>query len=426
MQKFVRWRRLVRTMTFSADAAALSAWATAGKPAASGSSAPQAFICPHIDLSAAERTGRLLAETIASASLYGEWSDHSSVSLKERLLEQLLQSKPPGKKETLESLMASFVASHRGVATRMAEAFSGSEQDQASLTMRVAEVIATFPEVERESYATIAIRRYHPELACAAVQQEHECEFRPALCSNAGCTERCSEKYLRAHLEVCAHRLVPCEKCSEVVKRGEMVAHASAACPMREAKCSFSAIGCEIPLPHAKLAEHLEGCTQAHLMLFMRRILEQEDQAKQMCDRIARLESQNRELVALRETDLQAQIAQRQSDSSAQGVACAQLAGLEAKIAAIEKRTASEIKELRKAIDDGHGKFHKKADDMDAEAKKRHDALEAHHSKNLETLRTDFAALRSSMADLHPLRDEIAVLRASLSQATQPPMPPSG
>merc|ERR1719379_1480626 len=101
--------------------------------------------------------------------------------------------------------------------------------------------------------------------------------YRPVYCVHKGCIE-CSSAYaVEAHDAICKFKPVPCDRCSELVPRGELHVHAAAACPEREATCVFSSVGCSAPLKQRGVSAHLDECTQAHMMLLLRVVMEQQD-----------------------------------------------------------------------------------------------------------------------------------------------------
>lgn len=392
LQKFVRWKRLVRTQTFAGgvDALVEAARAASGRGA---EAAPEAHACPYVDLEGAGRIGRILVEAVAMASLYVEWSEPALVQLKAQLLEKVA-GKESGARETFEAMVQGFIGAQRGLATRVSEAFKAV--DDAPLIARIAEVEPHFPPAEREAYAVLAIRRFRPDLACqaqaAAGEVHQDCPLRPVLCPHAACKERLSAKALEAHDAICAHKRVPCAKCGEEVPRGELRVHAAAACPEREASCTFSAVGCQSPLIHRDLAGHLEECCQAHLMLLLRALMEQQDLVQALTRKVADLEATC--ATQSRTSELETQRAN----------------ALEAKLVALDKKAAQDLK---KASDSASEDARKKADTAAAEAKKRLDAAADNTKKEMTSVRAELASLKASVQELGALRGEVAALKAS-------------
>eukprot|EP00930_Biecheleria_cincta_P027341 TRINITY_DN19214_c0_g1_i1.p1 TRINITY_DN19214_c0_g1~~TRINITY_DN19214_c0_g1_i1.p1 ORF type:complete len:500 (+),score=115.84 TRINITY_DN19214_c0_g1_i1:45-1544(+) len=372
IQMFTRWRRLVRTQTFSGLSALLAA--AQESPAATAG-------CLNVDLEHAEQVGRLLHEALAAASLYTDGSFPSVVKLKRQLLERLAHKKGDKEKDkekvtNLEALLEGFVSAQRGVMTRFAELFE-SENSEAARA-RISELEARFPAPEREAFATIGVRRFRPDAACAAGAEEHDCPFRPASCPHEGCSERFSAYSLEAHSDACAWKVVPCEKCGEMLPRGKQQTHAAAACPLREACCQFKAIGCDAALSHQDVAAHLDECTQAHLLLVLRKSLEQQELIRTLSARVRQLETSQQAAEAARQAQL--------------GLAL-KVADLETKFVGLEKRLE---KDLGKAADDAK----KRSDTACADAKKWADGSTAALRKEIAGLRSELGSTKATVAEL--------------------------
>mmetsp|Transcript_124491 Transcript_124491/g.346546 ORF Transcript_124491/g.346546 Transcript_124491/m.346546 type:complete len:478 (-) Transcript_124491:113-1546(-) len=361
LQSFVRWRRLTRGAAFSGLPDLETA--AAGRPPLA-QAWPAHGGCPNVDLEGAAQLGRQLAEALAAASLHGDWCAPAVAKLKWQLLEELLTSQ----KKSLEAALSAFVASHKTVATRMAEAFRAG--DDGAAATRAAEVEAQFPAAEREAFATLAIRRFRRELACPE-SQEHECRFAAVRCPNGGCGQRCSLRGLESHDRACQFKLVACEKCSEQVPRGQLQAHLSATCPLRQATCAFRAIGCGSELSQRELPGHLQESMQAHTALLLKALLEQQELVHSLTARVAQLEEH---------AGLQERV-----QGGAQAAVAGQVAALEAKVAALEKKSERELKKV--------------SDAATSEAKRRADA-----------------AAKIAKGDLDPVRKELATLKASVTQ----------
>lgn len=384
---FARWRRLFRTQTFTGPDALMVA-VRKNQPAAGAG-------CQNVDLEAATQIGRLILETLSAASLYGDWCFPTFVQLKTQLIDRLVVGKET-QKDTLDTVLASFVTLQRGGLTRVAEAFKGS--DDGALTARVIEVDKWLPAIEREAYALLAIRNLRPELACSVADANHDCPLRPVLCTNPGCTMRCSAKDLDGHQQSCRYKLFPCDKCGETIPRGELRAHAAAACPMREASCTFSAIGCSAPLNQRGVSTHLEDCTQSHMMMMLQTMMEQQDVIRSLTARVYELETRC--------------ASSQEAERTSQALVTGEIAKLDSKLAALEQRSTKEIKKVADgAADDAK----KKADAAGSDARKRADAAAASTQKDVTSLRTDVGGLKASVAELMAMQKELAQLKTSVA-----------
>jgi len=359
-----------------------------------------AFVCPCVDLDAAAHIGRLCLDAIAAASLHGEWSEPALVHLRRHLLERLVRKDK--QKKDIEATLASFVGSQKGVATMMANAFKGENDREVSA--RVAEVEARIPPLEREAYAAVAIRHLRPELACSAQVEEHVCHFRPMLCPHAGCKLRFSAKAAESHDTCCAFKLVDCPKCGEQIPRGELKVHAMAACPMREAACTFSTIGCHTALSQRDVESHLEECTQAHLMLLLRTVMEQQDTIRTLSARVRSLEEN---------------ASARDAEAAAQAAIAGQVAGLEKKFAALERQAQQDAKKAEGAVDDER----KRAEAADKDVRKRMDAAAAAARAEVGVVRADFGKFQSSISELTALRADLGAVKASVAELLESQAP---
>lgn len=267
----VRWRRMVRLQTFAGTAAFMIAVGEAGDIVG----------CPNVDLEMASTIGRQLLEALTAASLRCEWSVPQLVKLKSALVEKLRDKNP--KVRSVKAVLDEFVEAQGGMFQKWGRQDDGAAASQSGeeAKKRVEELETRFPLVEREVLAAFAMRRICPDHTCRAPDgqdPEHDCPFQQLLCSNRGCCERISQRNAQAHDDACVFKCVPCERCGEEVRRKEMPAHLSAACPERPISCSFESIGCTKQVSRRSVEKHLDECTQAHLMLMMRQLHDQQDQ----------------------------------------------------------------------------------------------------------------------------------------------------
>lgn len=285
----VRWRRIVRLQTFAGTAAFMHAVGEARDTEG----------CPNVDLDTMTTFSRQLLEALAMASMRCEWSKPQLVKMKSALVEKLREQKP-NQVRSIKFVLDEFIEAQGGIihqANRARPSWlggggavdTGSQWQQEEIAGRMEELEANFPLVEREVLAAFAMRRLCPELTCRAPDgqdSEHDCAFRQSLCPNRGCCERISQRNAKAHAKVCAFKCVPCERCGEEIMRKEMAAHVAAACPDRPISCCFAPIGCTTELSHRIFERHLEDCTQAHLMLLMRTVQDQQQQIKDLVQEV--------------------------------------------------------------------------------------------------------------------------------------------
>lgn len=393
IQMFTRWRRLVRTQTFAGPEVLTRAVST------DVIRDVDAFVCPNVDLEGALHIGRLLLEALAAASLYGEVSAPALVQLKLQLVQRFV-AKKGGQRESLEAALAGFVSTQRGVATRVAEAFKGV--DDSALVARIADTEKGFSAIEQEAFAVLAIRHLRPELTCPSTDPNHVCALQAVLCQHVGCKVRCSAQAVEAHDSSCLFKLLPCEKCGEHIPRAQLRVHSTVACPLREASCTFGAIGCQAPLNHRDVAEHLERCTQSHLMLLLQTVLEQQDVIRSLSARVYELESRT--------------AASENADRAAQTLLTGQIVGLESKLVALEKQSG---KDLKKVADSAADDAKKKADSAAQDARKHADKAVASTQKDLNSLRTEVGVVKASLSELKNMPAELAGLKTSVAGLAQ-------
>merc|ERR1712039_58427 len=228
------------------------------------------------------------------------------------------------------------------------------------------------------------------------------CEFQPVVCPHQGCQERCSSKDLEAHDQICPHKPIACKKCKEMIPRSKHRVHAMAVCPNREARCTFSCIGCEVPVQHCDLEKHLDDSTQGHLMLLMRALMEQKELVSTLSSRVEELGAACAEANEA-----------RKAEEKKNTALAAQVAGLEAKLAAFEQKSAQD---LRKSCDAVSSDTKKKTEAMEKETKKRLEAAEKNHKSDLGTLWSDVASFKKSHSELGKVQADVKELKESLQQ----------
>lgn len=355
-----RWQRLVRSQVFVGGVHFLRA---VGAPVP---------VCLNVDLEVAAAAGRLILEGLAAASMRSSWSAPALVSLKQKLLSFLLKQ-PAGcgsLVRTVQGAIKDFVSAQGGVMAQMADALKGT--DETGLTQRIAEVEACFPQLERDSYAAIALRRLCPDCCCSSAQEQHDCRHAPVTCPHVGCTERISAYAVASHDAACKFKLVECPRCKEQVRRGELQAHRKSACPEREAVCAFASVGCTAAIVHREAEAHLEECAQAHLLLTLQALEEEREAGRQLAARVVDLERK----AAVSEVAL-----------ASLGALQVQMVQLAARLEATEKKLAQEEKKSEAAA-------------------KRADSAVAALQKDLGTARGDVKKLLQDHGRLAPVVEQ--------------------
>mmetsp|Transcript_8677 Transcript_8677/g.18992 ORF Transcript_8677/g.18992 Transcript_8677/m.18992 type:complete len:495 (+) Transcript_8677:52-1536(+) len=365
LQRFTRWRRMLRTQTFRGEVALLQAIsAEAQRPTG----------CPHLDLAAVGEVSTMLLEAIVACSLNTECSLPTLVSLKKQLVERLSK----GKKTTLDATLGDFVASSRGVSTWLAGVFKGASEEV--VLSRMEDVRASCPIAELEALAAVAIRRFMPEMTCSAEEVEHECRLRALLCPYTGCRERFSSYALAGHDSVCTFKPVACEKCKEEVPRGQLVVHSAVACPMREATCTYSTVGCEVALRQRELPSHLDDCTQSHMMMLLQALVEQQELVKSLVGRVRDLEQRN---------------ANGDGDRMALATLSAKVQDLEARLTSVERQAPQDLQKVVDAAADTE----RKAAAAREDARKKVDGIATELRKEINSVKKEMGSLSSSAND---------------------------
>lgn len=364
MQMFTRWQRLVRTQTFG------------GVSSLEQCAQSQPYTCcPNLDLFHAEQVGRNLQEAIAASSLYADYNLHSLVKLKQQLLERLAPARPD-KLSSLEGALNDFIGSQRPMSSRLTQVFKGAGDSE--VTARVQEVGLHFLQAERDAYAALAIRRFRPDQACRAGRgEQHECPFAAVHCEHKGCSECFSVHALPAHDAVCLFKVLACEKCDEKLPRGQLQRHMLSACSMRDAACCFSAIGCNKPLTHRDVSNHLDECTQAHMLLLLQTVTQQQSI---ITEQQAVIQS------------LTARVSDLEGTRMATGI----------KLAELETNMGKALNDnVAKALKDATAAAEKKAGAAGADARKHADGAVATLRGELASVRSELGTVKTSVGSLN-------------------------
>lgn len=393
VQYFARWRRLIRCQAFAGEAAL--------QQAICGGAGPVSTLCGHVDLDAVSNLGQRLLDALATGSLYHSDASPTQTRLKWALAERILGEKASS---SIDAALREFIDAQRGVGARVQEAL-GATQDEALAQSRRDLFCTAFPAEEREALAALALRRFRPELSCADESgAQHECRFRPVVCSHRGCGLRVSNHALESHEQSCRHLPLPCEKCGEQIPKGEHRMHLIAACPLRDAKCTYSGIGCEVPLTQQAVASHLDDCSQSHMLLLLCALQEQQDVIGKLTTRISELEARSaahdKQSTESIDGHHKRVLALEERSKSMPAI-------LDDKFSAAEKRAAEEKKRSVAATSE--------------EAKKAAEKVGSKLEKNIEAVQKEVAGvqgqLRQVLGGPRPLEDRVQALEAFVARA---------
>ena len=136
------------------------------------------------------------------------------------------------------------------------------------------------------------------KLHCDQENCGETCEFCPEPCQNNGCKEVMSRKHLTKHDNFCEWKLLLC-KCGEQIPRCKVDLHLKDSCPLRTVKCPFHKIGCVAMVMAKDLENHVETCTNKHLLLTVDRMMEYQEVIKSMKTDISVLRDENKALKSL-------------------------------------------------------------------------------------------------------------------------------
>lgn len=148
----------------------------------------------------------------------------------------------------------------------------------------------------------------------------------------------------------------------------------------------------------------------AHMTMLLQAVLEQQDTQKQLLARIADLEGRHAE--------------EERERSGALAVLTGQVAALESKLVALERKSNQDLKKVSDATTAQAHVLESKIAVL--EKKSGQDLKRASDTSTAEAKKIAAAAKSSSQADLEPLRKELAALKAKVSElsAHPPPSPP--
>jgi len=257
-------------------------------------------------------------------------------------------------------------------------------------------------EFEMRTVSSWVVRRFMPEKACFE-PAGHCCALQPVACPNS-CGAVVSRYSLAAHDVVCQWKRVECarEGCGEVVARRDMDKHLASSCPLRPVKCPFASVGCMHTCEYRTVNNHLETCTQAHLLLSLDALQLQEQAFGQIREQQRQLAAQHQQL-----PDLVAM--STRLSNTADGLS--KLQGQVAEGRDLAGRVAAQQTEQRKAL----AALDRLQADRDA-AVKRESNLQAqvkHLSKTVASLEANATAMSARLQQLEAAMHSSAVQPSS-------------
>eukprot|EP01041_Mallomonas_annulata_P003979 gene3979-7930_t len=245
--------------------------------------------CDHIDLAERDRIAEKLLQVVSAvSSRQGAHATEVGVNkLKNKLLE-VLNLNPNSERmpifnfhARIDSFAETTNSMWRQASTSMSNAFTHNDRTE-TLSNHTAEISSLyFQSDERLELATILIRKHdtNNEFHCNKNNCGTSCLFSPTKCLNEGCSEVVSLKWATAHDDKCPHKIVSCKReCGDTFPRRLMDTHLINSCPLRPVFCPFNEMGCNVTeLTHKALPDHMDCCTQSHLLLVLNRITEHQN-----------------------------------------------------------------------------------------------------------------------------------------------------
>jgi len=151
----------------------------------------------------------------------------------------------------------------------------------------------------------------------SSLSASSSCEFRWIPCPNPNCQSTFSYKHRTEHDNNCQYKLVPCpSECGATLPRCDVHVHVRDKCPLRQAECPLSNVGCTSIVQARDVSTHLNEHADKHFLLISSRMMEYQNVMKDMNTRIQRLEEKN----ALLESELKRMMVNSQSKNEAKAV----------------------------------------------------------------------------------------------------------
>ncbi|KAJ6810228.1 uncharacterized protein M6B38_158410 [Iris pallida] len=308
------------------------------------SAPPPTFPCPHSDSELVHRLAQLLLPGLAAACVDSTTGDPfrspGSVAVDLRrdlidlhllplsqtfvpdtlsLLSTLPSDEPPdpdlpdldSPSDILSYLLEQFASSRRTVLGRVSNwLLSDSREDKIDDFVQELELTNFWKLARRESVADALLKNldYKNKYHCSdsfQTQQELDdhagsCPFRPVECASDGCKVRFCKMHEEKHDAACLYKVLECEQgCGGRVVRREMDRHCVTVCRRRMANCPFYQVGCESAFAMCELEDHCDANLRPHLVCVLKVAGKEEDEAKDLAERMEKSEFRNRLAAAL-------------------------------------------------------------------------------------------------------------------------------
>eukprot|EP01038_Epipyxis_sp_PR26KG_P017378 gene17378-24007_t len=289
---FVRRRKSKRTMAFKA----LNLYGKAHN-----------LTCDHCDLQEVYRLAQALLDSFIKISLTKYPSSFPSekvLKVKNAVVEATKVMDQGMYQYSFDNVQNSLTESCKRVRKSSALAFSSS-QSIAGDAARVSQAAEVFSLAERCCLARLIIRRFDTNYAyhCGQMNCGGACSFAVYKCSNVGCAEQVSAKWMTHHDAVCPFKIIPCTRnCGVFITRSTLDYHLFTDCILRPVFCTYSHVGCLSPIIFRDLQDHIQNSSHEHLRLAME-TLDKVNAEKKMLDE--RIVQKDIELNSLRNQQFQ-------------------------------------------------------------------------------------------------------------------------
>lgn len=289
MTHFVRRRRLTRIQDF--DINRLKCRSEKAKIEDS---------CDTCDLTQIEHISNALLQKLAITSLKIEPKKAIVAPtvnpIKTQLIETLLGSESMGVSSLLLAIEKFEIANKSIFKQMFSTAIDKSNEE---IPRRANNIVDNMLFDERSFIAKALIKKHDVDFKfhCNIKNCGEACEFAPEACLNPGCSSVHSRKYHLDHDAICPHKIVPCERnCGDTFPRRMTETHMSSSCPLRPVACPFADLGCSVSLLHKDVPEHLDSCSNSHLLLAVDVVRGQRNLIEEMSLKLQTLEQSQQDL----------------------------------------------------------------------------------------------------------------------------------
>ena len=267
--------------------------------------------CDSCDSEMVDKLSTHLLECLASASKmeqHSKCTDAIVCDLKKQLIDWMkLKEHFPNEYEKpedevynhiekLERHLDNFGKKKQSTFSKIVNMTHSKRQSLTGVAVRIAEITKRyFTKEERDAWASLAIRHHDTEFNyhCKNENCGDSCDFTVVKCPHEGCKVSLSRKYLADHDEDCPLKVIACAReCGDKCRREQMEHHRTEVCVLRDAKCPFHLLGCDLVVRHKDIPEHLETNSNGHMLLAMNRMLEYQSVFSDLTGRIIQLEEE--------------------------------------------------------------------------------------------------------------------------------------